>query len=266
MPISSAPTETLVDAVFRFKSICTAHGTGKPAENAEFVRLRQVLLSDPVLNGRLPPFVRRCRSLEEFWTFIKGQDDPSGAVGRYEGRSKFLREAFDPILDELEAAQAQASSGVDLDVGARVQDPASRSSITAQLRKCDERIGSGDFAGAITNGRTMVEAILIELDARLGGEQAKNDGDLGKLYKRVQRKLNLDPAGRELSQQFLQVLGGLTSIINGLAGLRNELSDAHATRYRADRHHAVLVVNAAKTISQFLLDSYEYQRAKGRLG
>jgi len=56
-----------------------------------------------------------------------------------------------------------------------------------------------------------------------------------------------------------QILTGLTSIISGLAGLRNKMSDAHVASYKPSKHHAKLAVNAAKTIVEFLLESKQYQ-------
>jgi hypothetical protein len=41
------------------------------------------------------------------------------------------------------------------------------------------------------------------------------------------------------------------------------MSDAHARQYRPHRHHAKLAVNAAKTVVDFLQDSFEYQQERG---
>lgn len=260
---ASEPAETLPDALFRMKSIMMARSRNEPAENAEYVRLRQALTTAEPLRHKLPPFVQRCRSLDEFWTFIKGQDDPSGVIGRYDGRRRFLDDTFDPLLAELEAAHLASPAAVDVQLPIPGADPTSADSIAQHLAKCDTKLREGDYAGAITNARSLVEAVLLDLDQKLTGEIAKNDGNLIKLHKRVQAKLNLDPANPDLSDSLTQVLGGLSSVVTGLSGLRNHLSDAHATRYRPRRHHAVLVVNSAKTLVQFWVDTFEYQRARG---
>jgi len=52
-------------------------------------------------------------------------------------------------------------------------------------------------------------------------------------------------------------------IANGLAPLRNKMSAGHARERKPAAHHARVVVNAAKTVSAFLVESYSYQIGKG---
>jgi len=135
--------------------------------------------------------------------------------------------------------------------------------ITGQVTKCEKKINEGDFDGAITNARTLVEAVLLELEKLLTGKEVKNDGDLPTLYKRVQKELKLEPSRPDISESLKQVLAGLRSIVNGLSSMRNKMSDAHAG-YRPAKHHAKLAVNAAKTLADFLFETYAYQQTKKR--
>ncbi len=137
--------------------------------------------------------------------------------------------------------------------------------IDEQVRKCDKKIDEGDFGGAITNARSLVEAVLIEIEKRISLESAQYDGDLIKLNKRVQALLNLEPARKDISDVLRQVLSGLTSVVNGLASMRNKMSDAHASGYKASKHHAKLAVNCAKTYADFIFDTYAYQVGAGKL-
>ncbi len=130
--------------------------------------------------------------------------------------------------------------------------------IEQQIRKCNAKLGLGDYEGAITNARSLVETVLLELERSMDPTAGAYNGDLVKLYKRVQVLLNLDP-GAEAAESLRQILTGLTSIINGLAGLRNKMSDAHATTYKPARHHAKLAVNAATTLVDFMFGTYSYQ-------
>jgi hypothetical protein len=107
--------------------------------------------------------------------------------------------------------------------------------IEEQVRKCDKKIDEGDFGGAITNARSLVEAVLIEIEKQLSPSPPQYDGDLIKLNKRVQTLLNLDPARKDISDSLRQVLSGLSSIVNGLASMRNKMSDAHASSYKPPR-------------------------------
>lgn len=130
-----------------------------------------------------------------------------------------------------------------------------------QIEKCRTKIEAGDFDGAITNARTMLETIMIGIIEEHTGEERKNDGDVTKLYKEVKNILNLNPT-TELPMTAKQILSGLNSIIHGLAGLSNEFGDRHANKNTARKHHAMLAVNSAMTLSDFLLDSKLYQVQK----
>jgi hypothetical protein len=108
----------------------------------------------------------------------------------------------------------------------------------------------------------MTEAVLIGIEKDLDATAPPYDGDLVKLFKRVQKLLNLHPDRKDIAEPLRQILSGLASIVNGLAALRNKMSDAHATTYRPSRHHATLAVYAAKTLGDFLFETKNYQQAR----
>lgn len=128
--------------------------------------------------------------------------------------------------------------------------------IEQQLAKADDKISEGDFDGAITNARSLIEAVLTELERGLDADVTPYDGDLQKLYKRVQKLMRLDPARPDVEGPLKQVLSGLASIVSGLSGLSNKMGDRHVRRYRPDKRHAELVVNAAKTLAGFLFETH----------
>jgi hypothetical protein len=128
--------------------------------------------------------------------------------------------------------------------------------IEEQIKKCDLKVFEGDFAGAITNARSLLEAVLLEIEQELTHQSVVYDGDLPRLWRRVQGLLNLDPSRKDIADALRQVLGGLTTTILGIATLRNKISDAHATTYVASKRHAKLAVNAAKTIADFVIETF----------
>lgn len=135
--------------------------------------------------------------------------------------------------------------------------------IDEQVKKCDRKLADGDFDGAITNARSLLEAVLTDIEQDLSQQEPPAyDGDLIKLYRRVQRLLDLEPGRTDISEPLKQVLSGLTSIVSGISGLRNKMSDSHVRSYRPSRHHATLVVNAAKTLAGFVLDTKDLQVLK----
>jgi hypothetical protein len=146
-----------------------------------------------------------------------------------------------------------------------VRDQLSHEFIREQTEKCDKKVLDGDYDGAITNARSLVEAVLYEIEGRLDANRTSYDGDLQKMYKRVQKLLNLDPEKSDLADSLKLVLRSLSGIVAGMAPLRNKMGDAHVRTYKPERHHAKLAVNSAKTLTDFLIDTLEYQERTGRI-
>jgi abortive infection Abi-like protein len=63
--------------------------------------------------------------------------------------------------------------------------------------------------------------------------------------------LGLSP-DQHTEENVKQILNALTSVIDGVDALSNKMDDRHRRRYKPERRHAKLVVNAAKTIVEFL--------------
>ena len=57
--------------------------------------------------------------------------------------------------------------------------------IDEQIQKCDRKLAEGDFDGAITNARSLVEAVLSAIEKEFDSSPPEYDGNLPKLYKRV---------------------------------------------------------------------------------
>jgi hypothetical protein len=134
------------------------------------------------------------------------------------------------------------------------------------LEKCSFRLTTGDWEGAITVARTLLEAVLCALEVRLVGASEDYKGDLPKQFKRVAKRLRIDEQRPDIDERFKEVVRGLVMVVNGLAPLRNKLSDGHARARKPAEHHARAVVNAAKTVAVFLVDSYRFQASSGLLG
>jgi len=138
----------------------------------------------------------------------------------------------------------------------------SRDFIMEQIEKCRTKMGQGDYDGAITNARSLVEAVLAAIEKECDSNAPEYDGDLPKLYKRVQKHLNLSPDNPKISNSLKQTLTGFISIICGLSGLSNKMGDRHVREYKPAEHHATLIVNVAMTFSNFIFDTYAYQRTQ----
>jgi len=162
---------------------------------------------------------------------------------------------------DLWKVQNLDSTLVELDASIDSSGIVSHVFVDDQIRKCSDKVFEGDYAGAMTNARSLIEGVLRELEARLVETSEEYDGDLPGLWRRVRKLMDLD-AGDKVLQALRQILGALTSVVVGVATLRNEMSDAHAPSYSATKAHAVLAVNAAKTLTSFLVGSFEEQRQR----
>jgi hypothetical protein len=131
--------------------------------------------------------------------------------------------------------------------------------------KIDQRLSTSDLEGAITAARTMLEAVLVELEKQLAGSPVDYKGDLPKQFKAVAKQLRIDDERADLDDNFKQVARGLVQVVNGLAPIRNKMSDGHARERKPEAHHARVIVNAAKTVATFLVESYVAQRERGLL-
>lgn len=114
-----------------------------------------------------------------------------------------------------------------------------------------------DPAGALTSARSLLESVCRHvLEARaIPYNHADN---LQTLYRTTARNLNLSPE-QQAEDLFRQVLGGCHTVANGVAGLRNQFSDAHGrggSDAAAAIRHARLGVNAACTIALFLMETH----------
>lgn len=131
--------------------------------------------------------------------------------------------------------------------------------------KIDQRVTAGDLEGAITGARTVLEAVLVELEKQLAGAAGDYKGDLPKQFKAVAKLLRIDDKRKDLDDNFKQVARGLVQVVDGLAPIRNKMSDGHARERKPEAHHARVIVNAAKTVATFLVESYLVQRERGHI-
>ena len=118
----------------------------------------------------------------------------------------------------------------------------------------DKVIKIGDYESAITKSRTMIEEILV-----YGIEKKKEipteKGNINNLYSQFKGlyKMHQD---KSMDKRVNNLLSGLEKIITSISQMRDKNSDSHGVgskRIKIKEHHAVLFVNAAITMSNFLL-------------
>ena len=144
-------------------------------------------------------------------------------------------------------------------------DEISTSYVRELEAKLTARLGSGDYEGAITASRTLLEEVLGALEQALTLRREDYKGDLPRQYKAVAKRLRIDDDRTDLDDRFKDVVRGLVQVVNGLSALSNAVSDRHARKKQPAPHHAHAVTSAARIAATFLVESYLYQVKNGAL-
>jgi len=133
--------------------------------------------------------------------------------------------------------------------------------INEHNEKCFNKIKSGDYTGAITNSRSLLEQILCEIKAerlRAQGRRVSGyNGDIGQLVDDTFPLINFQLGqigGAKRAYENLE--NGFKDLINGLAILRIGMSDAHSITYIPTQKDAIIAVNTAKTLANFIVSHY----------
>jgi hypothetical protein len=215
---------------------------------------RVAFMKDTELRPLLPQIVVDCRRLGEMWEPLKAVATGGGS---WSIRRQYLTDEFAPLLVHLEqkalfSIPVPHQSGVAESL--RFLDSGE---VTELWTKAIERC-STDPEGAITAARSLIESackhILDELQVPYG-----DSDDAPSLYKKVAAELNLAP-DQHAEQVFKQTLSGVVNVVNGLSGVANKYGDRHGggigRRSKPSPRHARLVVNAAGTITAFVVDTW----------
>lgn len=135
------------------------------------------------------------------------------------------------------------------------------SDYVAGLRnRCKEHLDKGDYDTVITQSRTMIEETLIHIveEAKRNGlttEEPNNTGDLIKLYNQVKTIKNMHQSASN-DKRINELLGGLERIVNSVAAMRNNASDAHGVgqrRINVNAREARLVMNCSMAFCEYMV-------------
>jgi hypothetical protein len=234
------------------QNLMVAIAQGGREKEVDYVRLRKALVGHTSIEALLPRFVKTCRSIQQFWGYIKQQSD------KYEGRRLHIYAAFQPLLEHLENPNKAPADKLMSDALGKID----AEHVGAAWRKALERRNT-DAEGAITSARTLLESVCKHLMDEEGVVYDDRD-DLPKLYRKTAEKLNIAPS-QHTEEVFKQILGGCTAVVEGLGTLRNRLSDAHGKGKIAARpapRHAELAVNLSGALAMIVLSTWE-ERNKG---
>lgn len=213
------------------------------------------------LEKKLPSFISESRTLDEAVMTLEFETRSDPNVDDIMLK-RYVNSIFNEYIDYLEDEFIDVHI---LHVECQVPNDLTYDHIIEFIEKCEYRIESGDYSGAVTSAKSLVEGVCKEILVKFPDTENGNKSDLPALFTKVRQKLNLEPRDPKLDKALKEVLSGLIKIVNGIAEIRNTHGDSHIPKYKIDQHHALLVVNSAKTVATFLFNTYEYQIEKGTI-
>ena len=233
------------------QNLLISHATGRAENTSDYKLLRAYFIENKELSNAVPSFVRTNRELDQFWQFIKFK------FKHYAERRVFIWNEFSPLMDLLEGRDKKPSDTTISD-GLKSFD---EDGIHAIWAKALERRKT-DSEGAITMARTLMEAVCKHILDDSEVEYERDKIELPDLYKLTSKELNIAPS-QHTEEIFKQILGGVSSVVNGLGALRNRLGDAHGkgkAQVRPAQRHAQLAVNLAGATALFLIETWQSKK------
>lgn len=121
-----------------------------------------------------------------------------------------------------------------------------------------------DPEDAITAACSTVESVCRSVLVELG-MQLPSKKDIQNLYEAVRVPLGISPSAKldvpdEIATDTRTILGGLASVLHGVGSLRTHIGDAHGRERnfkRPDPRIARLAINAASTLTLFIIETWE---------
>ncbi len=244
--------DPLIIKVESLQNMLVAVATGGGGSESEYGSIRKELLSMPSIRAALPKFIQTCRDLGQFWQFIKYH------LPSYAERRNYLWSEFRPLLESLENRPGAPVQVTDAQLLSKLSADAVQA---VWQRALDRRMN--DPEGAITASRALLETVCKHILDDLSVAY-DDSADLPKLYRITSEALRVAPS-QHTEQVFKQILGGCTSVVEGLAALRNRLGDAHgggSRRIKPASRHAQLAVNLAGSMTAFLVATWEFRKSE----
>lgn len=216
-----------------------------PSDEKTYAGLRAALIQDPSIKTLVPSYIRTCRDLSTFRSYTQQIDK------QWAPRRAHITNSLTPLFDHFEEVNRHPVDATASDVIQQFDSVG----VSAIWQKSLERRHK-DPEGAITAARTLLETVCKHILEE--ANQSYEGDDLPALYAKTAAVMNLAPS-QHTETAFKRILGGATSVVEGLGSLRNKIGDAHGQgkgSVRPSQRHAHLAVNMAGTMATFLIETW----------
>jgi len=212
----------------------------------------------------LPSFIKECRSINEAVECVIHEGENNNVTNS--SLKSYISRTFNEYIDYIEEKQIDVQIFQVEAINVPKREALTYRSILDEIEKCEERISSGDYTGAVTSAKTLVEGVCKEILLNIPQANISNNTKLPALFKEVRNNLSLNPDDPKMNDSLKKVISGLNSLVAGINEIRNNYGDSHTiTEHLIKEHHALVVVNSAKTLTNFLFGTYQYQINNGKL-
>ncbi|MDE4586274.1 abortive infection family protein [Staphylococcus epidermidis] len=127
-----------------------------------------------------------------------------------------------------------------------------------------DNLDIGNYDTVITQSRTLIEEVYIHILEYSDEDYKSAKGNLKRLNSMVKDYLNMK-TDKEYDKRINQLLSGLNKINDAIGDMRNENSDSHGVgskRIQVNRREALLIMNSAITLCDYVLDVFEDKKSK----
>lgn len=140
----------LIRDAMKLQAMLESRATGgKNLDETEYQNLRQKFISKKSINRYTPDFLFNCRTLDQFWNYVKHPRFSS-----YDERRQFLQDSFNPLLIHLEQEKTVPSDeGISRTICELSWDVVNETWIKILERR------ENDPAGALTASKTLLEDV-----------------------------------------------------------------------------------------------------------
>lgn len=222
------------------------------------------VLHDANDKGLLVKLIRFLLSLEHFQDKYYSIDSKDNIINTYQLDVQYAIEAINNSLFYSHKKLVYSETDfniVDLNTNRVIIsdniDQMSTFYIRSLYKRIQENIDREEYDNVVTKSRTLLEEVCIYIIESKGAEPSDN-GNVKTLYNECKQILGMT-IQTDWDKRVKELLSGFEKIIDAIASMRNNNSDAHGVgtqRITIRKHEAILIANASIAVSEYLLNVY----------
>lgn len=259
MPYLSGPTICDISNQFGFPATYARNGGGK-SRWAYFDELLEYCIN----NNRISALFTFLFSKNQFVEKLRGCE-PGTIEAAHQDIINMALENINSILYFSNNTLSMAGNQFrihSINETIPIETPTVKKIDRAYIRDLAERalkdIEDLNYDSAISKARTILEEVFCYVIEQRE-EEPIDSGDIGKLYNQVKSLFNMHQS-KETDKRINMLLSGLEKVVSAITEMRNKGGDSHglgSRRINIKNYHALLVVNAATTMADFILSVEE---------